>query len=114
MIPLTLDPFLLRETGPPSDCAKRVTAGSRHPRYLLLAGGGFTAGLEAEAVVTRPRRPRSAVGVLVPPKAVVHSPETGYIPDIEMIRIENIDETCDRMQRDVKCRFVIDNSRLSP
>ena len=35
------------------------------------------------------------------------------VADIEMIRIEQIDEAYDRMQRsDVKYRFVIDNATL--
>ncbi|MCM8730896.1 NAD(P)-dependent alcohol dehydrogenase [Hephaestia sp. GCM10023244] len=39
--------------------------------------------------------------------------EHGIVSDIEMIRIEQIDEAYDRMQRsDVKYRFVIDNATL--
>lgn len=39
----------------------------------------------------------------------------GIVADIEMIRIQEIDEAYDRMQRsDVKYRFVIDNSTLTP
>ncbi|RIA37429.1 putative zinc-type alcohol dehydrogenase-like protein [Hephaestia caeni] len=40
--------------------------------------------------------------------------EHGVVSDIEMIRIEQIDEAYDRMQRsDVKYRFVIDNATLA-
>jgi uncharacterized zinc-type alcohol dehydrogenase-like protein len=40
--------------------------------------------------------------------------EKGIVADIEMIRVQQIDEAYDRMQRsDVKYRFVIDNSSLS-
>jgi uncharacterized zinc-type alcohol dehydrogenase-like protein len=40
--------------------------------------------------------------------------EHGIVADIEMIRIQQIDEAYDRMQRsDVKYRFVIDNSTLA-
>lgn len=40
--------------------------------------------------------------------------EHGIVADVEMIRIQQIDEAYDRMQRsDVKYRFVIDNSTLS-
>jgi alcohol dehydrogenase (NADP+) len=40
--------------------------------------------------------------------------EHGIVADIEMIRIQEIDEAYDRMQRsDVKYRFVIDNSTLA-
>lgn len=38
----------------------------------------------------------------------------GIVTGVEMIRIQQIDEAYDRMQRsDVKYRFVIDNSTLS-
>jgi len=40
--------------------------------------------------------------------------EHGIVADIEMIRIQQIDEAYDRMQRsDVKYRFVVDNSTLA-
>ena len=40
--------------------------------------------------------------------------EHGIVSDIEMIRIQQIDEAYDRMQRsDVKYRFVIDNKTLA-
>jgi len=40
--------------------------------------------------------------------------EKGVVADIEMIRIQQIDEAYDRMQRsDVKYRFVIDNATLA-
>ena len=40
--------------------------------------------------------------------------EKGLVSDIEMIRIQQIDEAYDRMQRsDVKYRFVIDNASLT-
>jgi len=45
---------------------------------------------------------------------LVFCAERGIVSDIEMIRIQDIDDAYDRMQRsDVKYRFVIDNGTLA-
>ena len=53
-------------------------------------------------------------GIAETQEMLEHCAEHGIVSDIEMIRIQQIDEAYDRMQRsDVKYRFVIDNGSLA-